>query len=304
MSKNDGTPRKTCFVITPIGSTESEIRRSADGLLRSVVRPVMKALGLETTVAHEISEQGSITNQIIDCLLRSDIVIANLTTLNPNVMYELAVRHSAKKPVVILAERGTVLPFDIASERTIFFVNDLAGAEDLKLQLQHAVEAALKEESPDNPVSRVESSLTLRQHSKSDFQHHVLDRLDRLENQLGVLVRGAQKEQKEVSQEKVTSKPVQKISIVIEAQPEQFDQFIGSVLSKCGRYIAEHKSRSKPAKVAGRFRYGLDLWSLGLISHSLIKKLADNNDCSLLGYEVVDWPSEIEAPNQAPAPDC
>jgi hypothetical protein len=252
----------------------------------------MSALGLDTTVSHEISEQGSITNQIIDLLLTADVVIANLTMLNPNVMYELAVLHSANKPAVILAEKGTVLPFDIASERTIFFVNDIAGAEDLRVHLQQAVLAALEEGVADNPVSRVASSLALRQHSKSDFQHHVLDRLDRLENQLGILVRSSQRERRDVSPEKFTPRPVQKVGITVEAEPKQFEQFYESVLAKCGRDIAEHVTKSRPSRVADRFRYGLDLWSLRPISHSLIKTLADNNDCALIGYEVVDWPSE------------
>lgn len=176
----DSRTTRTCFVIAPIGEEESPTRRVLDGLL-TLLRQSLGDLVGKITAAHEISEPGNIPSQVITALLESDLVVADLTTLNPNVMYELAVRHCAAKPFVLLAQKGTRLPFDIAPERVLFYANDLAGAESLRRKLRASAEEALSERSPDNPVYTVTQASALRgAASTTDFQRFVLDRLDSL----------------------------------------------------------------------------------------------------------------------------
>lgn len=132
--------KEQCFIITPIGDDTDPIRRHIEGIIDAAIIP---ALGdqYKIVVAHKISEPGSITKQVIDAVYNSKLVIANLTNRNPNVMYELGLRHATGKPVIMIAERGTSLPSDIIMERTIFYYNDALGV----LELRDALEKAARE---------------------------------------------------------------------------------------------------------------------------------------------------------------
>ncbi|HBQ1170933.1 TPA: hypothetical protein L7K29_000882 [Klebsiella aerogenes] len=177
--------RLRCFVVTPIGGADSTTRRRAQGILDAVMKPVLEEKDFDVFVAHEISSLGSITKQVIEHLLIDDLVITNLTELNPNVMYELAVRHAVRLPVIAIAEEGTILPFDISDERTIFYKNDMLGSCEFKPLLTKAIETAMEEESPDNPIYRVAESIIIKESSTApSAEKYIMDRLDSIENRM------------------------------------------------------------------------------------------------------------------------
>jgi nucleoside 2-deoxyribosyltransferase len=192
-NNTQGTDKKKyCFIVTPLGEEKSETRRRADGVIEAVLRPVLKSLEIEMITPHGISSPGSIPQQVIQNILNCELVIANLTELNPNVMYELAVRHAKGTPVICIAEYGTKLPFDISSERTIFYNNDMFGVEILKNELKKMIEVALKDKTQDNPIYRADREFKLREAIKregdNDFSY-LLDKIDSLDNKVSLLTK-------------------------------------------------------------------------------------------------------------------
>ncbi len=118
MAKNT---KKTCFVIAPIDEPESEVRVRSDQILNHVIRPAVEQCGYGKPVrADEIDEPGNITSQVIQHVTEDDLVVADLTGRNPNVFYELAIRHAIRRPFVQIAEAGERIPFDVYGQRTIF----------------------------------------------------------------------------------------------------------------------------------------------------------------------------------------
>lgn len=184
--------KKTCFVITPIGDNNSDIRRHIDGIIDQAIVP---ALGekYEIEVAHRKYEIGSINDRVVKSVFEADLVIANLTNINPNVMYELAIRYSFGKPAIVMAEKGTKLPFDVIDENTIFYINDPAGAEELKQNIIKFEKTIIFENQKYGPIYKVVSKVPLYNEvelgdggnvSNEILLQYVIDRLDSLEKNL------------------------------------------------------------------------------------------------------------------------
>lgn len=151
--------KNICFYITPIGSDDSEERKHADLFTSSLVQPALAELGLTLVRADNIGEPGMITSQIIEYLKRSRLAIADLSYLNPNVFYEVALRHALRLPVVQLIRKADRLPFDVNQSRTLVFdTSDIytlvPKLQTYRSEIANQARKALEDpESVGNPIS-------------------------------------------------------------------------------------------------------------------------------------------------------
>ena len=131
---------KTCFVVSPIGETDSEIRSNADKLFKYIISPVCESCGFEPVRVDQINDSDSITQTIIDKLLSSELVIADISGHNPNVFFEMGYRKCTDKPIIHLKKKGETIPFDVNTVRTFEYdLTDLDNEEETKKRLEQTI---------------------------------------------------------------------------------------------------------------------------------------------------------------------
>ena len=116
---------KSCFVVMPFGIKTHPITKELidfDAIYHTFLKPLADKLKLSCTRSDEVTEAGLIHRDMVDRLLKSDVVIVDITTLNANVLYELGIRHTAKRSgTVILRQEGDPIPFNINGMRVISY---------------------------------------------------------------------------------------------------------------------------------------------------------------------------------------
>lgn len=108
---------KTCFVIMGFGiKTDFRTGRDIDldKTYNNIIKPVFEELGFLCYRADDIKHSGVIDIPMYENILKSDFVVADISTLNPNVLYELGIRHAVRKSTtLIIAEKELKYPFDL-----------------------------------------------------------------------------------------------------------------------------------------------------------------------------------------------
>ncbi|GAB6163490.1 hypothetical protein JCM12298_26500 [Desulfothermus naphthae] len=162
--------KKQCFVIAPIGEPDSDTRKRSDQVLRHIIRPAVEQCGYYAVRADEIDKPGVITSQVIQHVVNDPLVIADLTETNPNVFYELAIRHAIKKPLVQIIKKGERIPFDVAGLRTVIFDHrDLDSVESAKNEIIEQIKSLEKnDEEIETPISISLDLQILRQSDKPE----------------------------------------------------------------------------------------------------------------------------------------
>jgi len=183
--------KKICFFIAPIGEDGSESRRRTDQVEEIIIEPIAKKFHYEVIRADKIGKSGMITSQIIQHLFDSHLVIADLAYQNPNVFYELALRHAVRKPFIQLIQENEKIPFDVAGLRTIHLDHhDLSSAERCKAELEKQMDEIDKNPtSVESPVSQAIDVQALKGSGKQAerYMGEVMEMVSELTRQVGQL---------------------------------------------------------------------------------------------------------------------
>lgn len=128
--------RPKAFVAMQFSDPYNEVYRDA-------VEPLVREIGFDPLRIDDVHGPGIIINDIRNSLSESSIVIAEISERNPNVFYELGVAHALGKPTVLLAAKGSSLPFDVGPHRCIFYENTIPGRGKLQEALKRSLMSLL-----------------------------------------------------------------------------------------------------------------------------------------------------------------
>src|SRR5262245_4288218 len=159
----NGSGQKTCFVVMGFGE-KTDFQSNPQRVLNlnrtyeTIIEPTVTAAGLECIRADKIIHSTVIDKPMYENLYSADLVIADLSTANPNALYELGVRHALKPhaTIVIAEDKGT-LPFDlnhVSIAKYEHLGKDIGFGEVMRMRevLKQRIAAILAKDETDSPV--------------------------------------------------------------------------------------------------------------------------------------------------------
>lgn len=162
---------KRCFVVMPYGTKgDGENTIDFDAVYDEIIKPaVEQQIGLACHRADRTSRSGLIHREMIEDIIESDAVIVDITLLNPNVFYELGIRHAARRSgtVVIRSVKEKTIPFNINGLRVFDYDPSMAVKEITRKSIATTVANSLADQAVDSLVYQLTaSSLSIKRIGK------------------------------------------------------------------------------------------------------------------------------------------
>lgn len=135
--------KKTCFVIMPISDPSGYEEGHFLKVYQDVFSPAIEAAGYIPHRVDEDNKSSLIQTKIIKSLLEAPMAICDLSTRNPNVLFELGIRQAFNKPVVIVQQEGTERIFDVGCISCIDYDSQMGyrGVVKAREQIKTAIKA-------------------------------------------------------------------------------------------------------------------------------------------------------------------
>lgn len=151
--------RRTCFVIMPFGEKADVhgVLVNFDRIYDDFIVPTVKAAGLSGERCDRIDAAGNIHRRMFEQIWTADVAVVDLSLLNPNVFYELGIRHALRRSITILVRRkGTGVPFNVSNLDVIEYdETDSNSLQAARRKILNSIKAGYAQGHMDNYVSEV-----------------------------------------------------------------------------------------------------------------------------------------------------
>jgi hypothetical protein len=180
---SEGTQGRICFVIMPFSKTNSCTEEEWTRVFEDVIKPAVEAASYDCR--RSTATRGNLIKEIIQDLDASWVVLADLTDRNPNVFYELGVRHALKDRTILIAQKRNDIPFDLHSYANhVYNWRTPQGKEEFAERIKALLEDVDKDpHRADNPVSDFLETPVRREQpaTVTSRLNNIEDRLDSIE---------------------------------------------------------------------------------------------------------------------------
>jgi 3',5'-cyclic AMP phosphodiesterase CpdA/Flp pilus assembly protein TadD len=173
------------FVIMPFGRKELDHDRGQfdfDQVYTELIRPAALNAGFECLRIDEVLQAGLISDQYLREIFAADIVLADISLPNGNVYYELGIRHAISAGATLLvALNGTRIPFDLVSQRVIFYEPDSTKWIVAKNNITQTL-LTHRDEAFENPIRRFLERIAATVSPREDpvgFERDLAGRIER-----------------------------------------------------------------------------------------------------------------------------
>ena len=148
-------PAKLCYVIMPFSKTKACTEEEWTEVFEAVIKPAIEGAGLGYRCLRSEATTGNIIKKVVNSLYQANVVIADLTDRNPNVFYELGVRHTLKNRTIIIAQRRKDIPSDLDGYASQVYRWKTTGQRDVFTKKLSDLLRSIESDTDrsDNPVS-------------------------------------------------------------------------------------------------------------------------------------------------------
>lgn len=156
-----------------------------DKTYKNIIQPAVLLSEFECVRADEIQDSGIIDRSMYALLIQSDLVIADISTFNPNAIYELGIRHAVKPfSTIVIKEREGKVPFDLDHTRTFKYTHlgeDIGTdeAERCVKDLSSLINSITKNQQADSPLYEYFNSIQPPKLPDGEFKSIIAELADK-----------------------------------------------------------------------------------------------------------------------------
>ncbi|MBD0848820.1 hypothetical protein AKG38_20380 [Pectobacterium carotovorum subsp. carotovorum] len=183
--------KKLCFVIMGFGKkTDLSTGKTLDldKTYKNIIKHAVEKSGLQCIRADEIQDSGIIDKSMYALLMHADLVVADISTYNPNAIYELGIRHAVRQySTIIIKEQEGTIPFDLNHNRIFHYVHlgDDIGVDEserCKDALSSMIEKISKDKIIDSPLYDYIKDIEPPKLTQKEYQRIIGDLSEREES--------------------------------------------------------------------------------------------------------------------------